>query len=550
MVDEELPTSPARITCHFFFYAENEQDSRANTAICACLHQLFDQSPELLDFAMATFPKTEANISTQFALLWDILVACAAEFDGEVLCVLDSLHECYDRSDDSFRSSKMGKDSITRSDLINKLREYYGSHEKKSIERGRLKFLISTRPDLDGLVKLEEVSFSKTSIQLDNRGDMDIVIDAKVNALSLYDPEKDFLKRELKKFNQDSQTFLWLDLIINELSSKLRYLHAPEDELTKFLSKMPKSVHQAYCNILKRIDEDDVERARMVFHIILAAQRPLTVGELNIAVSLAVTRDEVRKITNLQPHDDFRKRLSSEFHGFITVIQDQVYFLHPTATEFLLPEPETKASLINRTEWEHTFWPDVSNALLAKVCIAFLKLERPSLSPTPHSDLWDIASDYCAQTPFMDYAAPYLLLHSVWSDIKDSVIVDTDENVPRAAEIGVMLISLFDISLEGFWNWFICLWRYYGDRLPLVELFKARVELAASRWDMDNSVLDALPDDIREASSEAMKMGKAEAMETEKESPRLVLTASRGSDVAKAKMQGFIALDMLSQQKS
>jgi hypothetical protein len=45
-------------------------------------------------------------------------------------------------------------------------------------------------------------------------------------------------------------------------------------------------------------------------------------------------------------------------------------------------------------------------------------------------------------------------------------------------------------------------------------------------------------------------MGKAEAMETEKESPRLVLTASRGSDVAKAKMQGFIALDMLSQQKS
>lgn len=344
MVDEELPTSPTRITCHFFFDAENERDSRANMAICACLHQLFDQSPELLDFAMATFDKTEANISTQFALLWDILVACAAKFNEEILCILDSLHECYDRSNDTFGCSKTGENLISRSDLIEKLCEYYESLDKKSNERGRLKFLISTRPDLDDLLKLEEVSFSKTSIQLDNRDDMDIVIDARVNALSLYDPEKNFLREELKAFNQDSQTFLWLDLIIRELRSKLRFLHASKDVLVEFLSKIPKSVHQVYSNILKTIDEEDIGTARTVFHIILAARRPLTVCELNIAVSLATTRDKVHKVTKLQPDDDFRKRLRSEFHGFITVIQNHVYFIHSTIRQFLLPEPETAVS--------------------------------------------------------------------------------------------------------------------------------------------------------------------------------------------------------------
>lgn len=144
----------------------------------------------------------------------------------------------------------------------------------------------------------------------------------------------------------------------------------------------------------------------------------------------------------------------------------------------------------------------------------------------------------------MDYAAKFLVLHSVMSGIRDTVIVGTAENVPSTVEIYSMLNPLLDMSLDGFWNWNICYWRFSGERLLFAESFLFEwIVYIVPRWRVDDNVLGALPDHVREDCEHRME-------DIEKESPRLVLTASRGSDVAKAKIQSFIALDMLSLQKS
>lgn len=115
------------------------------------------------------------------------------------------------------------------------------------------------------------------------------------------------------------------------------------------VATLPKGVDEAYEKILSQSKNDPM--VRKALSIILVAIRPLTLGELNIAVNLD---DDSSSFTDLDLEDErsFEKRLRSCCRLFISVHHGKVYFLHQTAREFLsrIPlssEPGTRVASFN-----------------------------------------------------------------------------------------------------------------------------------------------------------------------------------------------------------
>lgn len=56
LVDHDLHEKGQTVVCYFFFKDNEKQDSLA-TAMCAILHQLFDQRPDLIRYAIPTWDR-------------------------------------------------------------------------------------------------------------------------------------------------------------------------------------------------------------------------------------------------------------------------------------------------------------------------------------------------------------------------------------------------------------------------------------------------------------------------------------------------------------
>jgi hypothetical protein len=95
LVDIELKASQTRTTCYFFFRDDNEQQRMASNALCALLHQLFSQKPQLLIHAIDHVKNNGDDLKKNIHLLWRILIAASADPSaGEIVCISDALDEC------------------------------------------------------------------------------------------------------------------------------------------------------------------------------------------------------------------------------------------------------------------------------------------------------------------------------------------------------------------------------------------------------------------------------------------------------------------------
>lgn len=93
LVDSELRKDGDTV-CYFFF-KDNEVQDRLPTALCAVLHQLFVQEPDLIEYAMPFWE--EHRTYTDVNELWRLLttVVNSSPFLS-LICVLDALDECRD----------------------------------------------------------------------------------------------------------------------------------------------------------------------------------------------------------------------------------------------------------------------------------------------------------------------------------------------------------------------------------------------------------------------------------------------------------------------
>lgn len=142
---------------------------------------------------------------------------------------------------------------------------------------------------------------------------------------------KDYLKTRLQKTSH--RTYLWVYFVFDYLEKEAfkKTLEGVESAVVA----LPRSINEAYKQILNK--SKDKQMARKALSIILAANRPLTLSEMNIAINVKETSKSIEHL-DLEDKEDFKESLRSWCGLFVSFYQGGIYFLHQTAREFLLAD--------------------------------------------------------------------------------------------------------------------------------------------------------------------------------------------------------------------
>lgn len=356
LVDEVLPTNDTRITCYFFFKDDFDDQKSAEGALRCILHQLFVQEPILLsDDILSQYKHEKDQYLISFSNLWSLLLKATSSYEhGEIVCVLDALDECEGHTP-----------------LAQALTQLYSQDNRPS----GLKFILTSRPYRKHQRDFHDLVQSQPTIHL--RGDsqeevdkiaLEISIAIKRRAddlcrrLPIFLEERQFMEEELAKI--EHRTYLWVDLVFDHLENAV--FHS-KYELRKCIHNLPRTVEEAYEKILHK--STDPSKAKKVFHIIMAAERPLLLAEM--AAILALRKDIS---CHMDLHRDLlaQDTLSVEIReacGLFIIIKDlKLFLLHQTAREFLLQVP----GQLSATRWQHSIDLRLSHDIISRLCIQYL----------------------------------------------------------------------------------------------------------------------------------------------------------------------------------
>ena len=96
LIDERkvCTDSKASTVCYFFFKDGQEHRTRGADALCALLHQLFENTA-LIKYGIPSYKNHGKGLCGRFSELWKILIEAAEDPEaGEIICILDALDEC------------------------------------------------------------------------------------------------------------------------------------------------------------------------------------------------------------------------------------------------------------------------------------------------------------------------------------------------------------------------------------------------------------------------------------------------------------------------
>ncbi|KAF3215618.1 hypothetical protein TWF191_009289 [Orbilia oligospora] len=398
LIDHVLPSTDIRTTCYFFFKDDFEDQRSIIIALCCILHQLFMQKPALLSKAIfERFQATGKEFARSFRELWDALLCAAGENAGEIVCVLDAIDECED-------------DGRTR--LFRVLQELDSTSTKRC---SNLKFLLTSRPY--GKIRLgfqptihlsgeSEDEMKKISLEID------IFIKAKVRdirrQLRLRDDEEDLLLLELMRVL--NRTYLWVRLTLDLIESDV---NIDKSKIIKVTSNLPTTVDEAYERILSK--SHNREEARKLLQIVVAAERPLTLEEMNLAMALAL-RDGHQSYddVDLKPVERFREETRDLCGLIVTIVNSKIYLLHQTVKEFLVPATNSSGDTKDPIQmkdcykWKYSLRPLDSHSVLATICLQHLQFTEFGLEP---QDDLPTPSEYANKYVFLDYSAKNWFTH-------------------------------------------------------------------------------------------------------------------------------------------
>ena len=403
--DRRFCTSAMTSTvCYFFFKDGHEQRKFGANALSAMLHQLFENTA-LISHALPKAKTYGTKLRDAFGELWEILTKCAQDSEaGQIICVIDALDECE-------------KDS--RSQLLEKLRSFFSEeHDSSSY---KLKFLVTSRPydDLeDGFRPLSDVS---TYLHFDGDDksqrigqDIDLVIDHEMPRIAKgFSAEHcNSITKRLKKMN--NRTYLWLFLTI-DIITRSPSAYGKESDIGSLLSDLPSEVSSAYEKILSR--SSDPERARILLQLIMAATRPLSLQEVNIALTLATQKENCTsyKQLDLWPPENFKSTIQNICGLFVSVHDGKVSLIHQTAREFLL----IRNTELPSNKWQGYLDMTTAHCTMFQICLDYLNLHDFAIPV----DQLDPDNPLQQRDELFKYAALNWAIHYVSQDserVKDS----------------------------------------------------------------------------------------------------------------------------------
>ncbi|KAK1659020.1 hypothetical protein BDP55DRAFT_733684 [Colletotrichum godetiae] len=448
LVDALSREKKQSIVCSFFFKAGVDSRRDSHQALCVLLHQLFVAAPELVDAAMGNFSSKDPSAFTQdLEGLWAILCDSASRVrDRTVVCVVDALDECSD---------------VSRNRFINQLVASL-STSNSGKPTGNLKFLVTSRP----WPSIESRFRNLLSIRLRGENessslskDVERVVEHRVRELrmsSALSEEASTLVTKVLTEGAD-RTFLWVSLVFDAIerlqSRKLSSIEKSLDSLPGDLDQLYESAWAAFV---------DREASQKLLGIILAANRPLKLEEVNVALSFGENVTSLEGLEReLEPDAEYTIKQLGGF--FIRIIDSTVFLVHQTAREFLLVSRADAVTKKRTTMIKLA----LAESNLGRCCIRLLALDglptRPSL---PMEDEKRVASNkaFIADLPhwlrsFYLYASNHWTKHLGGNSLPES-----------ESSTGLIVNKICDSSKPYFRNW----WYFYADRDFFLEGNDAR----------------------------------------------------------------------------
>ena len=360
LVDSALPRSA---TICYFFFKDNDQNT-IRQALCALLHQLFIHKPELINHAQKQYDIDGENLISTTQSLWNVLAKATRDPQaGSVILVLDALDECMT---EQFKY------------LVKRIEDISLKDDKTSWS---LKWLLTTRPYdqiLSEFTNLRD-AFPCIHVPGEEKSDeisreIDRVIVYRTNKLAKTKTLSPELREDLQKTLREipHRTYLWVHLVFEYLAKAL--FKKTADGIRAAIKTLPRSVRDAYEQILSR--SENAPDVRKALSIVLAAARPLSLSEMNVAMGISMELESLQSLS-LEDDADFKDRLRSMCGLFLSIHQKHVYFIHQTAREFLLATSSKHRVSQSSLVWEHSVSLRDAHAVLAEVCVRFLDLSSP-----------------------------------------------------------------------------------------------------------------------------------------------------------------------------
>lgn len=425
LVDHYLPRS---ITICYFFFKDKDQNT-IRQALCALLHQLFSQKQCLIKHAMLQFCKDGQGLINSIQSLWEVLQNATKDPQ-----VLDALDECAETD---------------CTDLIRHVRRQCLSDESS---QSRLKYLLTSRPYEQIVSEFHDVLSSFPNIRIPGEDEseaisqeINLVIAHRVHQLSEKKTLSNEIKTHLNKRLQETthRTYLWVYLVFDYLESKnfKRTLKG----IMSIIAALPENVNHAYEQILNKSEEHPM--VRKALSIILAASRPLTVSEMNIAVNSEATIQSMCGL-DLENETNFKSRLRYLCGLFIAIHHGKVYFLHQTAREFLLTNSASLTTTSPELRWHHSITTNYAHIILARACVAYLNCfnSNGSILKVANGGAGN-PIDYHA---FLDYSAKNWATH-----FREAGIAHDDPIV-------LFVLKICDMDLGSYSAWFVTYWKTTG----------------------------------------------------------------------------------------
>ncbi|EFX05479.1 ankyrin repeat-containing protein [Grosmannia clavigera kw1407] len=375
LIDHELPKTKAAV-CYFFF--KDQDQNTISQAFCALLHQLFIQQPILVQHAMTEYSRSGDSLKTSSEALWRVLEkAVQDQRAGPVIMVLDALDECVDSNFD---------------DLVTKIERLFQSKQPSTI-----RILLTCRPYVEIIHRFYKLVEAFPEIRIPGEEEseaisqeVELVVVHRAKELAkqkkLAPNLQDLLVDQLKQVKH--RTYLWAYLVFDYLEKK--QIKKTEKAVKDLFSSLPKSVNEAYEKILNKLDDDEKMKARKALSIIIAARRPLSIIEMNFALHATYSSTSIDDL-DLEPSINFQSYLRQLCGLFVSVYQENVYFLHQTAREFLLAT-ESQLADSSQPRWQQSITNHEAHSVIGEACVGYLSLFN-------HNSKDDV------DTTFFNYAA-------------------------------------------------------------------------------------------------------------------------------------------------
>ena len=194
---------------------------------------------------------------------------------GTVICTLDALDEC---------------EESTKYTLIADLKNFYLEQARRTGSSQSLKSLVSSRPYQDIELRFNSLIRHLPAIRLAGKDEsesigceINLAIKTRVRKIGFsLSPDiqiQEHLKNRL--LNMTHRTYLWLKLVLAEVELVFA---VTKKQLDRVIDVLPESVDAVYMAIYTVVAI--FGRLSVFLHIVLAAKRPLTVEETNVAFNM------------------------------------------------------------------------------------------------------------------------------------------------------------------------------------------------------------------------------------------------------------------------